>query len=61
MRCGRVLERDFAGIDVWSSFVKTARPLDTSEVPDDLTVAPGAPVPERETTTKVTLKEVLTE
>ena len=34
--------------------------MERSEVPDDLTVAASAPVPGRETTTKVTLREVLT-
>ena len=56
----RVLGTEFAEIDRWSTFVKTSRPLDRGEVPSGLTVAPTAPVPGRETTTKATLKEVLT-
>lgn len=56
-----VLGRDFAGIDSWASFVKTSRAIEMDEVPDHLTVAAEAPVPGRETTTKVTLTEVLTE
>ena len=56
----QALGPSFAQIDEWASFVQTSRPIDRSEVPDDLTVDPTAPVPGRETTTKATLIEVLT-
>lgn len=55
-----VLGSDFAGIDRWSSVVKTSRPIGHDEVPSSVTVARSAPVPGRETKTKVTLTEVLT-
>ena len=55
-----VLGRDFAGIERWSSTVEASRPIDKSEVPSGLEVDPSAPVPGRETTTKITLIEVLT-
>lgn len=56
-----VLGTDFAGIDHWSTVVTTSRPIAGDEVPPGLTVAESAPVPGRETKTKVTLIEVLTE
>ena len=56
----QLLGPEFAQIDRWSSFVRTSRPIDRSEVPAGTMVAPTAPVPGRETTTKATLIEVLT-
>jgi len=55
------LGREFAQIEDWSTVVRTSRAIGTDEVPEGLTVAPEAPVPGRETTTRVTLIEVLTE
>lgn len=56
----RVLGGEFADIASWASVVKTSRPIDASEVPASVRVASTAPVAGRETTTKATLKEVLT-
>lgn len=53
------LGTQFADIDSWASFVKSSRALADDEIPASVTVAPGAPVPGRETTTLATLKEVL--
>ena len=57
-----VLGRRFAEIDQWTSIVDTSRPLEPEEVPTDVMVAAGAPVPGRETKSRVlTAKEVLVE
>ena len=57
----QTLGREFAEIEDWSTVVRTSRAIAADEVPDGMTVAPEAPVPGRETTTRVTLVEVLTE
>lgn len=57
----RVLGIQFADIDNWSTFVKTSRTIEASEVPPSFTVAETAPVAGRETSTKATLIEVLTD
>lgn len=56
----QILGAEFAEIDQWASFVKTSKPLGSSDVPASLTIAPGAPVPGRETKTKATLREFIT-
>ncbi|MEM9651054.1 MAG: SRPBCC family protein [Actinomycetota bacterium] len=56
----RTLGMEFAEIDRWSTFVRTSRPIDRSEVPIDSHVAPSAPVPGRETRTRAKLIEVIT-
>lgn len=56
----RVLGTQFADIDEWAAFVQTSRPIGLDEVPASIVASPEAPVPGRETTTKVTLKEILT-
>ena len=57
-----ILGRRFAEIEDWSSTVRSSRPLTLYEVPAGLSVASGAPVPGRETTTRAArLREVLTE
>lgn len=56
----QVLGTQFARIDEWSTFVKTSRALEPSEVPASMVVPPGAPVPGRETKTKARIVEVLT-
>lgn len=55
-----VLGGEFADIASWASVVKASRPIDVGEVPASITVASTAPVPGRETTTKATLREILT-
>ena len=56
----QLLGREFDAIDEWADFVKTSRPISPDEVPAGLTAAPTAPVPGRETMTKVKLVEVIT-
>lgn len=56
----QVLGTQFAEISEWSTFVKTSRALDPSEVPASMSVPPDAPVPGRETMTKVKVVEVIT-
>lgn len=55
-----VLGPQFTEIDRWASFVKTSRPIERNEVPAGVVAAPTAPVPGRETTTKVKIVEVIT-
>ncbi len=55
-----ILGPQFATIDEWASFVNTSRPLERSEVPAGVVAAPDAPVPGRETMTKVKIAEVIT-
>lgn len=55
-----VLGTQFTDIADWASFVKTSRPVDRAEIPSTIAVAPTAPVPGRETMTKVKLIEVIT-
>lgn len=50
----------FTEIDKWAGVVKTSRALDADEVPPELETAPDAPALGRETSTRVTLREVLT-
>ena len=56
----KVLGTEFAEIDKWAEFVKTSRPLAANEVPEGIKADPNAPVPGRETMTKVKIVEVLT-
>lgn len=56
----QVLGPQFADIAEWSTFVKTSRALEPSEVPSSIDVPASAPVGGRETTTKAKLVEVLT-
>lgn len=56
----QLLGPQFAEIADWATVVRSSRAIEPSEVPASLTVAPDAPVPGRETTTKITLVEVLT-
>ena len=55
-----VLGTEFANIDRWANFVKSSRPIEAAEVPPGVRAARSAPVPGRETITKVRIVEVLT-
>ena len=52
---------EFANIDEWASFVKTSTKLSAADAPVGIALAPTAPVAGRETTTKATLREFITE
>lgn len=55
-----VLAHQFASIESWASVVDRSRPIDLSEVPDGVKVADEAPIPGRETKSRVVeAKEVL--
>lgn len=55
----QVLAHQFAEIDQWASVVQTSRPLSLSEVPENMTVSPQAPIPGRVTKTPLgELREV---
>ena len=49
----QVLAHEFAQIDRWASIVETSRPIDQSEVPAGYSVAADAPIPGRQTTSKI--------
>lgn len=55
-----VVGTHFAAVDQWSSTVEESRPLRPDEVPPDISADPRAPVPGRETVSRLlTAKEVL--
>ena len=56
----KTLGTDFVDIDTWAGFVKTSRAMTASEVPASIEVPANAPVPGRETMTKVKVQEVIT-
>ncbi|MCP3975491.1 MAG: hypothetical protein GY720_13485 [bacterium] len=56
----QVLGTQFADIAEWATFVKSSRAISQKEVPASFTVPAAAPVPGRETMTKVKVVEVIT-
>ena len=56
----RILGPEFAQIDRWASFVRSSFALDEGDAPASFTIAEGAPVAGRQTTTKATLREFIT-
>ena len=57
----QILAHQFADMADWTTALSGSRALAASEIPDGLTPAPTAPVPARETTSKVmTAIEVIT-
>ena len=55
----QILGPEFADIADWATFVRKSKPLSDRETPEGMSIASGAPVPGRETTTKATLREFI--